>query len=199
MNRKSHIIGGFITWIIAMSIYTWLNIDDIKTGYHNAMWIVISLLTCLLGAEMADYDLLWKSFLQHRHIFTHSIILPALISLPVFAVTTETNFLLPAFGLFMIGYGSHLLLDLFPSWKEKDGKIVESQEALTWLATGLTGKELYSQLRGTYLIHLPWKTKEERKTLNLNATRTWLVANALILFACGIILMFFFNKFGFGG
>lgn len=198
MNRKSHIIGGFVSWVIAMGIYIWLNIDDIKTGWYNSMWILISLLTCLLGAEMSDYDLLWKSFLQHRHIFTHSIMIPVLIVLPVFTVTTETNFLLPAFGLFMIGYGSHLVLDLFPSWKEKDGKILDSRETLTWLTTGLTGDELYTKLQGTYLIHLPWKTKNKRKTLNLNATRAWLIVNALILFSFGIIIMFFFNKFGFG-
>ncbi len=195
MNRKSHIIGGFVIWAFGMLLLIWQRKPLVTSGTDNVLWIVLSLLTCLLGAEMADFDLLWKSFLRHRNILTHSIILPGILIIPVFFVQDRTNFLLPAYGSFLLGYASHLLLDLFPSWKEdKYGRITEAQEAMTWLVTGVTGKELYTVLRGTYLVHLPWYTKSQRRTLNLKASRIWFVANALILIGFAIIIMLFFDK-----
>jgi len=202
MKRKSHILGGFILWIVAMVIYIWINYSDFEPwSWVNIMWIVISLFSCLLGAEMADYDILWKSVLHHRHIITHSFILPGILCIPVFAVAetgTSGDFLLPSFGLYSMGYASHLFLDLFPVWKgdKKETESDEAREVLAWLSGGLTGDELYSKMSGIYLIHInPFKTKIKRSTFSKKVTRVWLGTNGFILLVFGIVIMFIFSKF----
>ncbi len=194
MKRKNHLIGGFTSWVITIVILLLLEKDLVTGGWDNSLWIVLSLLACLIGAEIPDFDIIWKGVFHHRHFFTHSIILPGLLSITVINVTSRTNFLLPVYGLFLIGSASHLLLDLFPSWKEdRDGKIIDSSSTMEWIETGLTGKQLYSALTGTYLIHFyPFKIKG-KNTLNKHGTRTWLVINALLLIAWAIILLFFFG------
>ncbi|MHA1303051.1 MAG: metal-dependent hydrolase [Candidatus Heimdallarchaeaceae archaeon] len=193
MNRKNHLIGGFSVWIITIFILYFIE-RGFFNGWDNALWIVISLLCCLIGAELPDFDIIWKDVLHHRHFLTHSIILPGLLSLTVIAVSNRTNFLLPVYGLFLIGNASHLILDLFPSWKEdKDGKITDSNHVLAWLSPSLTGKKLYSALKGTYLIHFnPFKIKG-KATINKTATRAWFVVNALLMVVWAVILLFFFG------
>ncbi|MBY9000559.1 MAG: hypothetical protein KGD64_06575 [Candidatus Heimdallarchaeota archaeon] len=85
---------------------------------------------------MVDYDLLWKSVLHHKQTITHSFSLPRILSIPVFAVAESGpvgDFLLPAFGLYSIGYSSHLFLDLFPvlMGDKKETKSDEARETLT--------------------------------------------------------------------
>ncbi|UJG39718.1 MAG: hypothetical protein K9W45_07560 [Candidatus Heimdallarchaeum aukensis] len=193
MNRKNHIIGGFFFWVVTIIILYFVE-KDLFASWDNSLWIVISALICIIGAEFPDFDIIWKEVFHHRYFLTHSAILPAILTLPVIAVSERTNFLLPVFGFFLIGNASHLLLDLFPSWKEeKDGKIKDDAHAMAWLTTGLSGRELYSKLKGTYLIHFYPFSIKGKNTLNKKATRTWFVVNALLMISWAIILLFFFG------
>ena len=129
MNRKSHIIGGFVIWIVGVLLAFFLIDIPVKT---NAMWIMISFFICQFGSQFPDYDLIWKKVLPHRNVITHSVFLPALSVIPIYFVTDVTNMLLPLYAFFLFGYASHLILDLHVKgwqgsacirifWKNREG------------------------------------------------------------------------------
>jgi hypothetical protein len=76
------------------------------------------------GALMPDWDIPFLGISRHRNIIFHSVVLPLLIILTTFiniatsvanAVTigAEVEYYIAA--LFLLGYASHLYLDIFPS------------------------------------------------------------------------------------
>jgi len=142
MNRKSHIIGGFVTWAIAMIASYFLIELPMKT---NSLWIMLSLFICQFGSQMPDYDIIWNKFLPHRNVITHSLFLPALSILPIYFVTDETNALLPLYAFFLFGYASHLFLDLYVKgwvgsacirvfWRNADGsRSMGGTKSFLWL------------------------------------------------------------------
>jgi len=161
MNRKGHIIGSVIFWTVIMILVYFLADIPLK---ENAMWIMLSFFVCQFGAQLPDYDLLWKKVLPHRNILTHSVFLPALVSMPTYFVIDETNMLLPLYAFFLIGYGSHLLLDLRPK---------------AWL--------------GSACIKLFWRNREGSKSMGGTQSYIWLILNGLILIVAGALIMFLFN------
>lgn len=144
MNRKSHIVGGFVTWSIALLISYFIFDLPMKT---NSMWILLSLFICQFGSQMPDYDVIWKKILPHRNIITHSFFLPAISVLPIYFVVDSTNMLLPLYAFFLFGYASHLILDLHVKgwmgtacirvfWKNKNGsKSMNGTKSFIWLLT----------------------------------------------------------------
>ncbi|MBA7515871.1 hypothetical protein ES705_07916 [subsurface metagenome] len=161
MNRKAHIIGGALFWAIVIGFYYWFG--ELLTEY--SIWIMLSFFSSQFGAQLPDYDILWKKALPHRNILTHSFILPALLTIPIYFITTEMVFLLPIFALYLIGHASHLFLDLFPKGWE-----------------------------GSALVHLWWRNEKGRKTMNGTASFMFLLTNGLIILAGGIIFLFFFAQ-----
>lgn len=142
MNRKSHIIAGTVTWLVAM-VLTYFLIDlPLKT---NSMWIMLSFFVCQFGCSLPDYDLLTKKFLPHRNVITHSVFLPAIAVLPIYFVINETNMLLPLYAFFLFGYASHLILDLNVKgwmgtscirifWRNREGtKSMGGTKSFIWL------------------------------------------------------------------
>ena len=160
-NRKNHIIGGTLFWVITLIVY--LFIENVSVD-SDIMWIVLSLPIAQIGALLPDYDLLSTKFLVHRNVFTHSIILPALITLPIYFVRDDTNTLLPLYAFFLIGYGSHLILDMKPkSWQ------------------------------GSARIHLWWRNPKGNKQMGSKRSASWILINGLMLLTAGIILLYFYQ------
>jgi hypothetical protein len=172
------------------------------------LWVTTGFLLALIGAEAPDWDLL-LNWMHHRDIGTHSAFIPLFIA-GAFLVqkfideTNPTLVLALIFTPFLLGFASHLMLDLFPSVdpeKEIKEKGITKTTAmlLGGFVSGLTGVETIKALKGTYLIHLPFKMpvrsekkgefEEIRKTLPLKASRWWLFFNSLISGLLGVILL----------
>ncbi|MEE9410224.1 MAG: hypothetical protein V3V41_04790 [Candidatus Heimdallarchaeota archaeon] len=166
MHRKGHLIGATFSWAVAISVYYVLAKFTAVTDFasRHGMWIVLSFLACHFGAQLPDYDVIWKKLLPHRNVVTHSLFLPLLICLPIFFITDEMIFLTPIFAMYLIGQASHLFLDLNP---EK------------WA--------------GTALIHIYWRNSDGRKTLSKANSQFFLILNGMIILAAGVILLYFFN------
>jgi len=166
LNRKGHLIGGTLFWGVAISLYYVLAKFTLVTDFasKHGMWIVLSFLACHFGAQLPDYDIIWKKLLPHRNVVTHSFFLPLLICLPIFWITNPMIFLTPIFAMYLIGHASHLFLDLNPEKWE-----------------------------GTALIHVYWRNSDGRKTLTPWKSRLFLLSNGILILAAGVILLYFFN------
>lgn len=94
--------------------------------------IFIGALITITGALMPDWDIPFLGIQRHRNIVFHSVILPLLITLTTLvnvatrvlsagssiilvdlSIGAEVEFYIT--GLFLLGYASHLYLDIFPS------------------------------------------------------------------------------------
>ncbi|MHA1208920.1 MAG: hypothetical protein ACTSSA_06170 [Candidatus Freyarchaeota archaeon] len=144
----------------------------------DIIYLAITLLLVLTGAEIADYDkaIMW---MQHRDFLTHSCVIPTIFAVIVMVFTVVqigdpiqsllfdtgvNNVLLIAMVSFILGAASHLLLDYFPpvNLKElhKEEKALEAgHEAADLFISGMTGKELFRRLQGSALVHFWWEIK----------------------------------------
>jgi len=172
------------------------------------LWVITGFLMALIGAEAPDWDLL-LNWMLHRDISTHSVFIPLFITIvfliqKFLAPTDPTLIIALVFTPFLLGFSSHLLLDLFPNVdpeKEVKEKGVTRTTAMLvgGFVSGLTGVETIKALQGTYLIHLPFKMLVEsekkkdawemRRTLPLHASRWWLFFNGFITGLLGISLL----------
>jgi len=162
----------------------------------------------LYGSEFPDLDQLFKKVLNHRDWFTHSSILPVLLSLFTVFVSNATvegsinGVYLPILAFFSLGVSSHLFMDYLPTWHNhtEDGKFEFSDisYAVKFGVEGLTGDELVEKLVGTYLIHLPWRSATTgRKTLTKIQTRFYLFLNGFILlFLAAFLFLVFAYQYG---
>ncbi|MHA2243603.1 MAG: hypothetical protein ACXADY_01410 [Candidatus Hodarchaeales archaeon] len=211
-NRKWHLITAIVVYIIYCVMYWYIDTNDLlpSPGLPDMapLWLITGFLMALIGAEAPDWDLL-LNWMHHRDIATHSIGIPLIITgtfLVQKLMTPDDPTLVLAliFAPFLLGFGSHLLLDLFPSVdpereiKEK-GITKTTATLLGGFVSGLTGVETIKALQGTYLIHLPLKLPvisekegkyvEMRKTYPKHLTRWWLFFNGLISGLLGITLV----------
>ena len=165
LHRKGHLIGATLFWGVAIAIYyvlyEYTNLIDFATTH--SIWIVLSFMACHFGAQLPDYDIIWKKFLPHRNVLTHSIFLPVLICLPLYFVNSGTKFLVPIFAMYLIGHGSHLFLDLNPD-----------------------------EWTGAALIHIYWRNSDGRKTMKAGASKLFLFFNGLVILVAGVLLLYFF-------
>jgi hypothetical protein len=208
-NRKWHLITSIVVFILYCVVYWYVDTNFVPELPDIALlWITTGFLLALIGAEAPDWDLL-LNWMHHRDIGTHSVLIPLFIA-GAFLVQKFINETDPTlvfaliFTPFLLGFASHLLLDLFPSVdpeKEIKEKGITKTTAmlLGGFVSGLTGVETIKALKGTYLIHLPFKMpvrsekKDEfieiRRTLPLKASRWWLFFNGLISGLLGVILL----------
>ncbi len=163
MNRSMHLIGCFVFWLIALIGYFYSKNDF--PGWSDSLWIISSFLMAIVGAELPDFDLEIKKFFPHRSAFTHSILFPGLLSLPlIFHRNIESvQVLVPVYSMFLVGVASHLILDLSPK---------------TW--------------KGSALIHLPWRNMQGKKALSGFGSVLWLFVNAFLLTTSAVIMLFFY-------
>lgn len=206
-------ITALIVYTIYLIIY-WAvdtNIPEIELTEIAPLWLTLGLLMAMIGAEAPDWDLL-INWMHHRDIATHSVFIPLGIT-AIFFYQKITDLADPTlrplalvFVPFLLGFASHLLLDLFPSVdperevKEK-GITKTTATLLGGFVSGITGIETIKALQGTYLIHLPFrmpvksekkdKFMEIRKTFPLHTSRWWLFINALICDLLAVALLLF--------
>ncbi|MHA2357855.1 MAG: hypothetical protein ACXABK_03700 [Candidatus Heimdallarchaeaceae archaeon] len=170
MHRKGHLIGATIFWSIAIALYYLLfRYTAIDFVFDHSLWIILSFMVLHFGAQLPDYDVIWKRALPHRNVLTHSFILPLLLCLPVFFVgniasTEVQDALIPIYAMYLIGHASHLFLDLKPEKWE-----------------------------GTALIHIWWKNVEGKKTIPKKGSRLFIFLNGLIIIQAGIFLLYFYS------
>ncbi|UCE09221.1 MAG: hypothetical protein JSW61_09590 [Candidatus Thorarchaeota archaeon] len=88
--------------------------------------IFIGCLIMLTGALMPDWDIPFLGISRHRNIIFHSIVLPMLVVFGMIVNVATTIFEYSSYliganveyyitALFLLGYASHLYLDIFPS------------------------------------------------------------------------------------
>jgi hypothetical protein len=148
--------------------------------------IFIGAVITISGALMPDWDIPLLGISRHRNIIFHSIILPLLIVLMTLVNVAQSIVSSYSLGigahmeyyitaLFLIGYASHLYLDIFPS----DANPLE----IVWRAVDVTSSA------PTGLKPLgPIK-------ISKNNARMWLVGNAtlLALIAAVLLGLYFYN------
>jgi len=207
---KYHILGGFVSYIGFVVAYYGYFISrfsaDMLVLLADVRWLTLGLFLALFGSTLPDYDLLYKSLSpwHHRSAITHSILIPVIVILFYLSPAPINNyalFLVP----FMVGFMSHLFLDLFPNTDienlMKKEKFWESSEMILIAAeTGLTPemdlkKEMRHKLSGTYNIQFPQEIligKKKRRTLTPDLTRIWLVINGSIILIIAVALFLLF-------
>lgn len=211
--RKYHLLWGFIAYLIYLVSYWYILennvLPDIVLPDIDPIWIMTGLLLCLVGAELADYDQL-TGLLSHRDIITHSGLIPTIIFLiflisKILGIADSTLVYAVSFTPFMIGYATHMWLDLFPTINpektlKQKGIAEASMQLFGAVIQGLTAAEIISRVGGTYLIHLPTKlpvindgsNKDDkfivyRKTFPKHWTRWWLLFSGIYCLLLGFL------------
>jgi hypothetical protein len=185
-NRGAVGAMSFMTFCIGSLcgavVYQWtsgiLFIGDIS--------IFIGAVIMIAGALMPDWDIPFLGIARHRNIIFHSIILPFLIVLMTLvnvaqsivssyslSVGAHTEYYITA--LFLVGYASHLYLDIYPS----DANPLE----ILWRSVDITSTAP-TGLRPLGPIKISKKN-----------ARMWLVGNAtlLVIIAFGLFGLYFYN------
>jgi hypothetical protein len=137
--------------------------------------IFIGAIITIAGALMPDWDIPFLGISRHRNIIFHSVILPLLITLTTliniatsFASLNIVTVEYYITALFLLGYASHLYLDIFPS----DANPLE----ILWIAAdpfhkAPTGLKPLGPIK-----------------IGNKAARGWLVGNATLLVMIAIAL-----------
>ncbi|MHA2118241.1 MAG: metal-dependent hydrolase, partial [Candidatus Thorarchaeota archaeon] len=140
----------------------------------------------IAGALMPDWDIPFLGISRHRNIIFHSIILPFLIVLMTLvnvaqsivssyslSIGAHTEYYITA--LFLVGYASHLYLDIYPS----DANPFE----MLWRSVDITSSAP-TGLKPLGPINISKKN-----------ARMWLVGNAtlLVIIALGLFGLYFYN------
>jgi len=125
-DRGSAVAMTFVVFcigsLIGSIIYQWLS----GIAIIGNISIFIGSLITVTGALMPDWDIPFLGISRHRNIIFHSLILPLLIVLGTLVNVTSrilsaTSLTVGAeveyyiTGLFLLGYASHLYLDIYPS------------------------------------------------------------------------------------
>jgi hypothetical protein len=148
--------------------------------------IFIGALITVAGALMPDWDIPFLGISRHRNIIFHSVILPLLVVLGTLvnvasrilsatslAVGAEVEYYIT--GLFLLGYASHLYLDIFPS----DANPLE----ILWTAID-PGQKAPTGLKPLGPLKISQKN-----------ARGWLLGNATLLvgIALALFALYFYN------
>ncbi|MFX1484274.1 MAG: hypothetical protein ACFFCP_13925 [Promethearchaeota archaeon] len=123
-NKSAVSAMAFVTFcigsLVGAVIYQWYSGIAIIGGIS----IFIGGIITVAGALMPDWDIPFLGISRHRNIIFHSVILPLLVILTTLInVATSVGNLLDIgaeveyyiAALFLLGYASHLYLDIFPS------------------------------------------------------------------------------------
>ncbi|MHA1772388.1 MAG: hypothetical protein ACTSYL_12070 [Candidatus Thorarchaeota archaeon] len=154
----------------------------------GSLSLTMGALIMILGALVADWDIPLLGISRHRNLVFHSAILPLLIAFMTlvnvtltiaanlsFQVGVQLEYYITA--LFLLGYASHLYLDIFPS--------SSSPLEIVWRAS-----DPHSKAPTGIRSFGPFK-------ISKNAARGWLVLNASVLVIIAFFLMglYFYNLF----
>ncbi len=162
---------GILATILIMSYYYHIPI----IGNIN---IPLGALITIIGGLVPDWDIILMGVGAHRNILFHSAIVPLIFTaggiydivshflagLPL--VTTDVQYFLMA--MFLIGYASHLMLDIYPSNKNIFDLIWRVISPFDEAPTGIKGFG---------------------KNLTKRQAKSWLYSNASLLILYALILM----------
>jgi hypothetical protein len=185
-NRSAVGAMSFVTFSVGSLIgsvaYQWIS----GVAVVGNISIFIGAVITMTGALMPDWDIPFLGISRHRNIIFHSAILPLLVTLGALLNITYSVLMASSLSigahveyyitaLFLLGYASHLYLDIFPS----DASPLE----IFWRAA-----DPYSEAP-TGLKQLG-PIKISRKN-----ARNWLVGNAtlLVMVAIGLFALYFYN------
>ena len=148
--------------------------------------IFIGALITMSGALIPDWDIIFMGISSHRNVIFHSAILPFVVILMTllnvaYAVISTSSFNVGAHieyyvaALFLLGYASHLYLDIFPS---NASPLEILWKAVNPLDKAPTGLKQFGPI------------KVSRK-----GARSWLVGNAtlLVMVATALMALYFYN------
>ncbi len=185
-NRGAVSAVWFITFCVGSLggsiIYQWYS----GIAIIGHLSIFIGALIMMSGALIPDWDIILMGIASHRNVIFHSAILPmigvlmtlinvaySIISSSTLAIGAHVEYYVTA--LFLLGYASHLYLDIFPS----DASPLE----IVWRAVNPveeapTGLKQYGPIK-----------------ISRRGARSWLVGNATLLLMIAIALMalYFYN------
>ncbi len=150
--------------------------------------IFVGSMSVLIGGLMPDWDIPFLGIERHRNIVFHSFILPVVILAPTLArlvimvvasnLGNLANFIAPTeiyiLAFFLVGYASHLALDIFPS-KANPWEIL--WRVLSPLDEAPTGLKPF------------WRIRVPKKH-----AKAWLAGNAalLTLIALGLLGLYYY-------
>ena len=178
-NRTLHVTLGIIITMIYLP-FDFIYVNGSYGMLLRDAWIywVVAILLGLIGAEGPDFDQLY-GFMSHRDIISHSILFPGAIfaMAMIWRITVENNPIITAFIPFIMAYGLHLFIDIFPNIRIRD----------------IPNKKIrISEKKGTYLMHLPFIYKnlkgKERHTLGVHQTEFWLIVNAILCSTMSLLI-----------
>jgi len=169
-SRKVHLSTALGLWLVAFLIYYFVGGLYVEISLQqNALWIGLSIWMSALGGILPDWDLLWQRIVPHRHILTHTIITPLIICSPLFALIAPSlreggMVFLPLYSCFLLGYSSHLLLDLVGTRKWVGGATIK-----------------YYRIKG-----------ERHRAFGKHLSKFILFTNGLILLTISVVSMFIY-------
>ena len=185
-NRSSVSALAFVTFCIGSLagalIYQWIT----QVPIAGNLSIFIGALIMVTGAVLPDWDITFLGISRHRNIIFHSALLPSIfvlttvinvatriVSSVTFSVGASIEYYIAS--LFLIGYASHLYLDIFPS----DASPLE----IIWRASNPHDKAP-TGIKPLGPINITKKN-----------ARGWLVGNAtiLLIFAIALMALYFYN------
>ncbi|MHA1638140.1 MAG: hypothetical protein ACTSUB_09020 [Candidatus Thorarchaeota archaeon] len=185
-NRGAVGAVWFVTFgigsLFGTMIYQWL----FGIPMIGNLSIFIGIVITMSAALIPDWDIPLLGISRHRNIIFHSAILPMIVVLMTLinvatsifstvslSVGAHVEYYIAA--LFLLGYASHLYLDIFPS----DASPLE----IVWRAVNPTDNAP-TGLKQFGPIKIPKKN-----------ARNWLVANAtlLVMIASGLMGLYFYN------
>ncbi|NHJ13346.1 MAG: hypothetical protein EAX95_06690 [Candidatus Thorarchaeota archaeon] len=187
-NRSAAGALAFVTFcigsLVGIIVYQWIS----GVPIIGNLSIFIGAFITVSGALMPDWDIPFLGISRHRNVIFHSVILPLLVVLMTLvnvaiSIVSTLSLAIGAYveyyvtALFLIGYSSHLYLDIFPS----DANPLE----IIWRAVDVDSKA------PTGLKPLgPIKISQKN-------ARNWLVGNAtlLVMMALALLGLYFYNLF----
>lgn len=187
-NRSAAGALAFVTFCIGSLagtvVYQWMS----GVSIIGNLSIFVGAFITMSGALMPDWDIPFLGLSRHRNIIFHSAVLPLLVAL--MAIINVAHAILSSYSLaigahveyyitalFLVGYASHLYLDIFPS----DANPLE----IIWRAVDANSKAP----AGLKPLG-PIKVSQKR-------ARNWLVGNATLLVMTAFALsgLYFYNLF----
>jgi hypothetical protein len=183
-NRGAAVAIFFVTFclgsLVGTLVYQWYR----SVAVYGNISLFVGAMLVVVGALMPDWDIPFLGISRHRNIIFHSFLIPSLaVLLTMINVTMRTGTILGngaeveyyLTALILLGYASHLYLDIFPS----DANPLE----ILWIAAdpfhkAPTGLKPLGNLK-----------------ISKKNARMWLVGNAslLVIIALSLFAAYFVN------
>jgi hypothetical protein len=193
---KWHNFWGFMSYLLFGGIVFYFEVFS-DSLLNLVAIITVGIFLAMSGATLADIDH-QIGWLSHRDITTHSALLPTLAVLPqlyLIYIGDTSNVFFMLYPLpFALAYGTHLLLDLFPTFDpekvaKQKGVIEATMKSVGAIVQGISSKEIVSKMSGSYRVMFPIRIFGY-KSLGLHKTRFWLFFHGLYCFIISGVIFY---------